>query len=137
MTARKMIRRRRVSQPGFTLFEVLVALAIISIALLAAMRAAGQGTSNVNELRSHLLAGWAGQNVLAEQRARGDWPSTGVLRGTTTLGGMDFSWREEIIGTPNASFRRVDIFVFAGAEESRSLARMTGFLVNAPGSNAK
>lgn len=132
-----MIKRRHVSQSGFTLFEVLVALAIIAIALLAAMRAAGQGTSNVNELRAHLLAGWAGQNVLAEQRARGDWPSTGVLRGTTTLGGMDFSWREEIIGTPNASFRRVDIFVFAGAEESRSLARMTGFLVNAPASNVR
>ncbi|MEO8006353.1 MAG: type II secretion system minor pseudopilin GspI [Betaproteobacteria bacterium] len=132
-----MTNLRRDNQPGFTLFEVLVALAIIAIALLAAMRAAGQGTSNVSELRGHLLAGWAAQNVLAEQRARGEWPSTGVLRGTTNLGETAFSWREEIIGTPNGAFRRVDIFVFAGAEESRSLARMTGFLVNAPASNVR
>ena len=132
-----MARRRRASKAGFTLFEVLVALAIIAIALLAAMRAAGQGTNNVGELRAHLLAGWVAQDILVEQRARGDWPSTGVLRGKMSQGGIDFNWREEIIGTPNATFRRVDIFVFMEAEESRSLARMTGFLVSPPTSNLR
>jgi len=128
-----MAKRRFDSQPGFTLFEVLVALAIIAIALLAALRAAGQGTSNVSELRAHLLAHWVAQNVLVEQRARGDWPSTGVLRGTQSQGGIDFAWREEIISTANGSFRRVDIFIFVAPEESRTLARMTGFLVLPPG----
>jgi general secretion pathway protein I len=127
-----MARWHRNSRQGFTLFEVLVALAIIAIALLSAMRAAGQGTNNVSELRAHLLAGWVAQNVLAEQRARGDWPSTGVLDGKARQGGIDFGWREEIIGTPNAAFRRVDIFVFAEAGEARTLARMTGFLVRPP-----
>lgn len=132
-----MARRRRGRKAGFTLFEVLVALAIIAIALLAAMRAAGQGTGNVGELRAHLLAGWVAQNVLAEQRARGDWPSMGVLRGSMSQGGIGFNWREEIIGTPNAAFRRVDIFVFVESQESRTLAHMTGFLVSAPTSNVR
>ena len=117
---------------GFTLFEVLVALAIISVALLAAMRAAGLGTSNVSELRNHMLASWVAQNLLAEQQSRGDWPSTGILDGKVTQAGVEFSWREEVIGTPNAAFRRVDIFVFEGEDRSRSLARLTGFLVNPP-----
>lgn len=132
-----MANRRRSNKAGFTLFEVLVALTIVAIALLAAMRAAGQGTSNVSELRAHLLAGWVAQNVLAEQRARGDWPSTGVLQGKARQGGIDFSWREEVIGTPNRAFRRVDIFVFVEPDESRSLARLTGFLVSPPTSNLR
>ena len=65
-----MPRRRGSKRSGFTLIEVLVALAIISIALLSALRAAGQGTNNVGELRSRLLAGWVAENLLAEHRAR-------------------------------------------------------------------
>ena len=119
---------------GFTLIEVLVALAIISIALMSALRAAGQGTNNVGELRSRLLAGWVAENLLAEHRARRDWLPLGIQRGTGREGGLDFAWREEVIATPNPSFRRVDVRVFAAAEESHSLAHLIGFVVSAPGS---
>jgi len=118
---------------GFTLVEVLVALAIISIALLAALRVASGGTTSVGELRSRLLAGWVAENLLAESRARGDWPSPGIQRGTQRQGGMDFAWREEIIATPNVAFRRVDIRVFTAPEETHALAHLIGFVVNPPG----
>lgn len=118
---------------GFTLVEVLVALAIVSIALLAALRAAGQGTSNVGELRARLLAGWVAENRLAEHRARGDWLPLGLQRGKEREGGIEFAWREEVIATPNSAFRRIDVFVFAAPEESRALAHYTGFVVNPPG----
>jgi general secretion pathway protein I len=120
---------------GFTLIEVLVALAIVSIALLAALRAAGQGTSNVDALRARLLAGWVAENVLAEQRARGDWPSQGLLRGTQRQGGIEFTWREEVLATPNARFRRVDIRVFEAPGEARQLSHLTGFVVDPPAKN--
>jgi general secretion pathway protein I len=119
---------------GFTLVEVLVALAIVAIALMSALRAAGQGTNNVGEMRSRLLAGWVAENILAEHRARADWLPLGIQRGAAREGGMDFAWREEVIATPNSAFRRVDVRVFASAEESHFLAHLTGFIVNAPGS---
>jgi len=117
---------------GFTLVEVLVALAIIAIALLAALRAAGQGTNNAGELRARLLAGWVAENLLAEHRARRDWLPLGMQRGTQRQGGLEFAWREEVVATPNPSFRRVDVRVFASAEEAHSLAHLAGFVVQSP-----
>ena len=114
---------------GFTLVEVLVALAIVSIALIAALRASGQATNAVSELRLRLLAGWIAEDRLAEHRARGDWLPLGIARGRQSQGGVEFAWREEVIATPNSSFRRVDVFVAAPVEESRALARLTGFVV--------
>ena len=124
---------RNVNRDGFTLVEVLVALAIISIALLAALRVAGGGTTSVGELRGRLLAGWVAEDLLAEQRARGDWPSPGILSGTKRQGGIEFAWREEVISTPNNAFRRVDIRVFTATSEAHSLAHLTGFVVRPPG----
>ena len=111
---------------------MLVALVIISVALMSALRAAGQGTNNVTELRSRLLAGWVAENLLAEHRARGDWLPLGIQRGTGREGGVEFAWREEVIATPNPSFRRVDVQIFASADETHSLAHIAGFVVNPP-----
>lgn len=117
---------------GFTLVEVLVALAIVSVALLAATRAAGIGTVDAGEHRTRMLAGWVAENVLAEHRARADWLPTGVRSGTATQTGIPYAWRTEITPTPNPAFRRVDVSVAEAADPSRVIARLTGFIVQPP-----
>ena len=53
---------------GFTLVEVLVALAVVAIALLALTRAAGVQVATFDALRERTLAGWVAANVVAETR---------------------------------------------------------------------
>ena len=113
---------------GFTLIEVLVALAIVSIALLAALRAAGQGTRSAEELRLRLIASWVAQDALAEHRARGDWLPLGIHRGVRRQAGEALVLREDVTALPDARFRRVDFFVYADRDESHALARLTGFV---------
>jgi general secretion pathway protein I len=123
---------RRNSRSGFTLVEALVALAIISVALISAMHVAAQSTANVGELRSRLLAGWVAENILAEHRARGDWLAPGIYRGRQHEGGLEFAWRQEVVTTPNPAFRRIDIFVSHVSDEAHVLAHFTAMLVNPP-----
>ena len=123
---------RRNSTSGFTLVEALVALAIISIALISALHVAAQSTANVGELRSRLLAGWVAENILAEHRARGDWLAPGITRGRQDEGGLEFAWRQEVVTTPNPAFRRIDIFVSDVSDETHVLAHFTAMLVNPP-----
>ena len=114
---------------GFTLLEVLVALAVLALALMAALRASSIGVSNSGEIRDRLLAGWVAQNRLAEHRARRDWLPVGVFQGEATQGGMLFRWEEKVNSTPNTQFLRVEIRVFAPGKPDAALGSMSGFLV--------
>ena len=113
---------------GFTLLETLVALAILAIALSAAFRAVGATTVSAASLRERTLAHWVAQNRLAELRASGRFPRMGRHEGEATQGRSRFSWREEVVATPNPLYRRVDVSVFEVGGDS-ALARLTGYAV--------
>ena len=117
-------------QSGFTLFEVMIALAIVAIALTAAMRAANLGTDSAIELKTRTLASWVAQNRLAEQTALGDWPVAGTYTGTETQAGIVFVWQEQVSATPSPVFRRIEINVFNQSDTQHRLNRLIGYLIN-------
>ncbi|MFA6440943.1 MAG: type II secretion system minor pseudopilin GspI [Sterolibacterium sp.] len=116
---------------GFTLLEVMVALAILALALMAALRASATATQNTGEIRLRQLADWVALDRLEEHRARRDWLPIGNTSGETMQGNQRFRWEEKVGGTPNAQFRRIDIRVLAddGSDPDHALARVTGFLI--------
>jgi general secretion pathway protein I len=111
---------------GFTLIEVLVALAIIALVLAGLMRAATLQVRDADALRERMLAGWVASNVLAQTRLATPFPATGRGDGRTQLGGRDWRWEREINSTQTAQIRRVDIRVFAGDAQQPS-ASLSGF----------
>jgi len=112
-------------QRGFTLFEVLVALAIMAIAMAALLRATGLAADNSEGLRLKMLATWEAQNQLALMTARRDWPTPGAASGEVTQGGVQFRWEREVIETPDPRLRRVLMKVKRG---DYVLAELNGFL---------
>ncbi len=94
---------RRAAQ-GFTLVEILVALAVLAIALTATARSLGAAIELSRE-----------------------WPDLDVKEGDADMGGRAFHWRQETGVTPAARMRRVEVSVFLPGTDSM-LAKMTGFL---------
>jgi general secretion pathway protein I len=113
---------------GFTLLEVLIALAIVAIGLTAALRASGVGTEGAREYRSHMLALWLAENIAAERVARQDWPGPGSTSREEEMAGQRFVVREEVKTTLNPLFRRLEIDVAATDEPARTLRRTVAFL---------
>lgn len=118
---------------GFTLIEILVALAILAIALAAAARASGMSISSSDRLRQHLLASWVAQNRLAEHTARRNWPDVGVRSGETEQGNELLRWEERVNATPNTRFRRIEITVYPASEPDHAAARLAGYLAGPQG----
>lgn len=115
-------------QRGFTLLETLVALAILAVALAAALRASSASTTHVEEMRIRLLADWVAQNRLALHVANGDFPNVGMQDGDETQAGVRLLWHEEVSGTPNPAFRRLEITIFAADDPRHVLRKLVGFL---------
>lgn len=113
---------------GFTLLEVLIALAILAIGLAAAMRAIGVATNSSFELKQRMLAQWVAQNRAAELRALGLWPDPGVSEGEAEQAGQRFTWQQKVTTTPNALFRRVEINVARPDQLSHSLASLITYV---------
>jgi general secretion pathway protein I len=117
---------------GFTLIEVLVALAIVAVALLAGLRAVGTMAQSGAELRLRLLAQVAAENRVAELRAARAFPGIGTRTIACPQGRMPFECVEETKATPNPLFRRIEVSVYADRERDHRLAELVGILPNAP-----
>lgn len=115
---------------GFTLVEVLVALTIIAVALIASLRAVGAMSNSAYELRLRTLAQWSAENRLAQIRVQGEWPAVGRRSWDCTQGEAELTCDEEVFATPNAQFRRIEVSVFPNTGQRVRLARLVGFATN-------
>lgn len=111
---------------GFTLLETLVALTIVAVALISSLRAIGSTALAASSLRERTLADWVAHDRLALYRSNDTFPPPGRSEGRTRQGPLEFVWRERISTTPNALFRRIDVYVHA-ADSEQLLAHVTGF----------
>ena len=114
--------------PGFTLIEVLVALAIVAVALLAGLRAVGTMAQTGAELKLRLLAQISAENRIDELRAARAFPGIGSRIVSCPQGGVPFECVEEAKATPNPLFRRIEVRVYAGTDRDHLLAELIGIL---------
>lgn len=113
---------------GFTLLEVVVALAVISLALLALVRTAGLGAAALSHETELTLAQWVAANVMTEARLRDAQPSLGKSEGVAGMGQRQFRWELVVQATEEPSIRRLDVRVFPAGDAEHSVTGMTGFV---------
>jgi general secretion pathway protein I len=133
-----MKRKIRISCPpaqksqGFTLLEVLVAMTVLALALLAISKAAAGFIDNQAYLRDRTFAQWVARNQLLKVQLSDEWPSVGEQKDEVEFPAERREWRwvMNVIQTSEKDLRRLDIEVFpVDAEDGAApLAVLSGFL---------
>lgn len=113
---------------GFTLLEVLVALAILALALAAGIKAAGSNVDNSAYLRDRTLAHWVAMNKLTEMQVFNKFPSPGTTEhGSLLLAGSEWYWTVQTTvnkSVPTYEFGVATIEVRASEDAKQMLATL-------------
>lgn len=118
---------------GFTLIEVLMAVAVLAIALAAIVTGMARYTDHARHLREKSVALWVAHNQLTTFELEPGWPSVGTSEGEAEMAGGKWTWIAEVKETTDPHLRRIDIRVHkSGVKESErtDLAQLSGFFAD-------
>ena len=99
-------------QAGFTLIEVLVALAILAVALSAGVKASGALVANAQRQAEMTGAQWCADNQLTGMKLMRTFPGSGESEFACAQLGIRYRGQVRTLTTPNPNFRRVDVQIF-------------------------
>jgi general secretion pathway protein I len=112
---------------GFTLIEVMVALAIAALGLAAVAASVSQMVDAAVSMQQRSYANWIAQNKIAELRLANIVPEVSSTSGQTEYAGIEWEWRATISETGVENLFRVDVTVSQpGSDEI--LRTVSGFI---------
>ncbi len=119
---------RRVNSQGFTLIEVLVAVAIVALGLAGILTTINGMVNASAYLRDKTLANWVAQNHITELRLQPDWPDIGKSTDDMEMGGQRWRVETEVESTPVENLRRLNVSVAYDEVPDEPLVTVAAFM---------
>lgn len=124
-----------IRQSGFTLLEVLVALAIFATVAASVLATSSRSLVVAQQVEVKTLAGWIADNRMIELQLKVPTQGEGREDKRLEYGGREWDIHSEISPTSDKGMRRVTVWVAlkaerggAGSTRERSVHSLTGFL---------
>ena len=108
------MKKKSSPEGGFMMIEVLVGLAILSIALIAALKAIALGADTQLAVSQRTMAIWSADNALNDIRMKRIWPEIGTNTFSCPQATLLLVCQRKVSPMPNPNFRRVEVTVYLG-----------------------
>ncbi|HNI63255.1 MAG TPA: type II secretion system minor pseudopilin GspI, partial [Agitococcus sp.] len=96
-------------QRAFTLLEVLVALAVFSVAAISLMKVSESQLRLSQRMEEKTFAHWVALNMITEMQGSQDWPNIGEQTGKVSMAGREWKMVVKTQATPVSRVRRIEI----------------------------
>ena len=113
-------------QKAFTLLEVLVALAVLTMGLATVIKVAGTQASQLAYLKDKTIALWVANNKVNEIQLD-KWPRTGTSSGHEFMASQEWQWKLKVSNTVDKDLRRLDVEVKRAGEDGEPVVRFIAF----------
>ena len=119
-------------QPGFTLLEVMVALAIVAFGMMAVQTQLNRYIVSSVVTEEKTLASWVAANKLTELSVASSWPEIGTSDEDVEFAQREWRLTIEVSETQVENLRRVDVSVALADDVEREIYNASGLLEPPP-----
>ncbi|TDP40168.1 general secretion pathway protein I [Idiomarina aquatica] len=110
------------SARGFTLIEVMVAMAIFGTAALAAVNAASSHLTSISQIQQKTFAQYVASNRLVELTLASQWPIEDNASGRMQMAEQDWQWQQQVVGTVTPDVVAVTVSVSKPNQDGEIIA---------------
>jgi len=107
MTNLAVIEYREKLVRGFTLLEVMLAMAVFAVAGIALLGVADNNYRHISHLEEKMFANWVASNQLVNASLSESWPPKNNQKGEEEMAGRKWYWRQKVIKTANKEMQAV------------------------------
>jgi general secretion pathway protein I len=119
-------------QAGFTLLEIMIALAIFALVSATLIRNAAQSANQTGIIQQRTIAYWIAENQINELRLlprnEDNFPGIGSDREKVTMAGQDWEVLVDVEATENQEMRRIIVSVFSPQDLDNDIVELIGFI---------
>lgn len=116
---------------GFTLIEVMLAMAVFALAGVALVGTAETTFRNMSNIETKVFAQWVANNQMVAASLDETWPPKDKQSGKVELGGREWHWRQNVIKTEDKEMRALEIEVRLNENDESSVASLLTYISSA------
>lgn len=118
---------------GFTLIEVMLAMAVLAIAGVALVSATSSNVRHIGQLEERMIANWVASNQLVEANLDETWPPRNNKKGKVELASKEWFWQQKVVRTTDSNMRAVTIEVRLNEDDELPITSLQTYIARDQG----